>query len=197
MNKVRGYKVFNPDWTCRGFKYDVGKIYEEDVAPKCCYKGFHFCLNLIDCFIYYGFDSDNKVAEIIAHGDVDYDKKATKCCTNKIEIVRELDWLEVLNLVNCGKYCTGLGNTGDYNAGCYNTIEPKILLFNKPSEWTYNDWEHSRARDILEGLSNMNMKEKEDRQKWWNDLSNEDKAIVKSIPNFNANIFKEIIGITV
>ena len=31
MNKKdygKGYKVFNPDWTCRGLQYDVGKIFE-------------------------------------------------------------------------------------------------------------------------------------------------------------------------
>ena len=25
MSEVRGYKVSNPDWTCRGFQYEVGK----------------------------------------------------------------------------------------------------------------------------------------------------------------------------
>ena len=28
---VKGYKVFNPDWTCRGFKYAVGETFEEEV----------------------------------------------------------------------------------------------------------------------------------------------------------------------
>ena len=32
MDEVKGYKVFNPDWTCRGFQYEVGKIFEEDVV---------------------------------------------------------------------------------------------------------------------------------------------------------------------
>ena len=43
MSEVKGYKVFNPDWTCRGFQYEVGKIFEEDVKPSCCDRGFHFC----------------------------------------------------------------------------------------------------------------------------------------------------------
>lgn len=29
---VKGYKVFNQDWTCRGFQYEVGGIFEEDVT---------------------------------------------------------------------------------------------------------------------------------------------------------------------
>ena len=31
MSEVKGYKVFNPDWTCRGFQYEVGKIFEDVV----------------------------------------------------------------------------------------------------------------------------------------------------------------------
>ena len=45
---VKGYKVFNPDWTCRGFQYKVGKIYEEDVKPILCERGFHFCEKAVD-----------------------------------------------------------------------------------------------------------------------------------------------------
>lgn len=31
QNVVHGFKVFNPDWTCRGFQYEVGKIFEEGI----------------------------------------------------------------------------------------------------------------------------------------------------------------------
>lgn len=57
---VKGYKVFNPDWTCRGFQYEVGETYEEDAMPFVCNEGFHFCKRAIDCFGYYSFDADNK-----------------------------------------------------------------------------------------------------------------------------------------
>ncbi len=30
---MKGYEVFNPDWTCQGLRYKVGKTYEEDVEP--------------------------------------------------------------------------------------------------------------------------------------------------------------------
>jgi hypothetical protein len=36
---MEGYKVFEPDWTCRGFQYEVGKTFEEDVTPSCCNSG--------------------------------------------------------------------------------------------------------------------------------------------------------------
>ena len=41
-NIMEGYKVFEPDWTCKGFQYEVGKTFEEDVTPSCCNRGFHF-----------------------------------------------------------------------------------------------------------------------------------------------------------
>ena len=116
---VKGYKVFKPDWTCRNFQYEVGKIFEEDVTPSCCNRGFHFCEKASDCFDYYDFDSNNKVAEVIALGDVATD--GNKSCTNKIKIVREIPWSELLTIVNIGKDCTGLCNTGNRNTGDCNT----------------------------------------------------------------------------
>ena len=114
---IKGYKVFNPDWTCRNFQYEVGKTFEEDVTPKCCDRGFHFCTKASDCFSYYGFNPENKVAEVLALGMVDTESDDTKCCTNKIQIVREISWQELLTIVNTGKGCTGLCNTGNRNTG--------------------------------------------------------------------------------
>ena len=124
MNKevgIRGYKVFNPDWTCRGFQYEVGKTFEDDVTPKCYSRGFHFCTKASDCFSYYDFNPENKVAEVLALGMVDTESCDTKCCTNKIQIVREISWQELLTIVNTGKGCTGLCNTGNWNTGNRNT----------------------------------------------------------------------------
>ena len=131
---IKGYKVFNSDWTCRGFQYEVGKIFEEDVTPSCCDRGFHFCLKASDCFNYYKFCSDNKVAEVVALGDVDYADANTKCCTNRIRIVREIPWDEVLRIVNEGKDCTGLCNTGNQNTGNQNTGNRNT------GDWNTGDW---------------------------------------------------------
>jgi hypothetical protein len=115
MENVKGYKVFNPDWTCIGFQYEVGKTYEEDVTLSVCNRGFHFCKQAKDCFNYYSFDPNNKVAEVIALGEVAED--GNKCCTNKIQIVREITWEELLTIVNTGKGNSGLCNSGDCNSG--------------------------------------------------------------------------------
>lgn len=308
---VRGYKVFNPNWMCRDFQYEVGKTYTEDVDPQCCGRGFHFCTKLLDCFQYYPFISNYKVAEVEALGDIAFDEEDSMCCTNKIHIIRELTWEEVLDLINTGEHNTGFsnsgnsnkgnwnsgnGNTGDcnsgdgnsgnwntgnwnsgkwntgscnsghynsgnynsgssnsghrntgnrntgndnigsrnsgdwnktsYSNGCFNTDLPKIFLFNQPSDWTYQDWLHSDARSILSRCpktltwtndEDMTENEKEIhpeysmtgeflkqtkelkaiRQEWWNSLPVEEKAMVKAIPNFDADIFYECTGIKV
>lgn len=90
---MKGYKVFNSDWTCRGFQYEIGKTYEIDDYPILCERGFHFCTNPADCFKYYNIWDDVKIAEVEALGDIREDDRLienSKCCTNKIKIVREL-----------------------------------------------------------------------------------------------------------
>lgn len=116
---MKGYKVFNPDWTCRGFQYEVGKTYEHSGDIEPCNKGFHFCEKAIDCFNYYSFDSNNKVAEVEAIGKVKTDRN--KSVTDKIKIVREITWYELLDMVNIGRCNTGKGNSGDCNSGNYNS----------------------------------------------------------------------------
>ena len=237
---MKGYKVFNKDWTCREFQYEVGKTYEMKEDPVCCKRGFHFCRKLIDCFNYYRFDSENKVAEIEAMGAID--KRDSKFCTNKIKIIRELTWYEVLDLVNTGDENTGNRNTGnrntgnkntgdwnitDFSTGCFNTKEEKIRLFNKRSNWTYRDWRYSSARDLMcdcpytktvwinEKYMTDSKKEEnptwkrtggylktievtdEEKQAWWDNLDDEEQEEIKSLPNFDKEIFKEITGIEV
>ena len=288
---VKGYKVFNPDWTCRGFQYEVGKTFEEDAAPECCEVGFHFCTKASDCFNYYRFDSNNKVAEVLALGEVDSRSDDTKCCTNKIQIVREISWQELLTIVNTGKSCTGLCNTGNRNtgnrntgnrntgnrntgnrntgdwntgdwntgnrntgnrntgnrntgdwntgdwntgdwnivnasSGCFCTENQKILIFDKPSDWTIEDWWNSDVRYLLNQIpknvvewiysSDMTDEEKEkypthettggylkvldeseSAQIWWDGLSEKNKETIKSIPNFDVEKFEKCMGIKV
>lgn len=50
---IKGYKGFNPDMTCRDYKYEEGKDYEEQGYIKACNKGFHFCIHPLDVFGYY------------------------------------------------------------------------------------------------------------------------------------------------
>jgi len=121
QNVVHGFKVFRPDWTCspngNTKQYTCPGKFEEEGELDVCGHGMHFCQTAADCFNYYSFNSENKVAEVIALGEVDSD--GTKSCTNKIQIVREIPWQELLEIVNTGKGCTGLCNSGDWNSGLW------------------------------------------------------------------------------
>ena len=279
---VKGFKVFNADWTCRDKQYTCPGKFKEEGELDVCGHGMHFCKNAVDCFRYYGFDPNNHVAEVIAHGKVLEDND--KCCTNNLEIVREIPWGEVLRIVNIGKDCTGFCNTGNRNTGdwntgdwntgnrntgdwntgnrntgnrntgnrntgnrntgnrntgnrntgdwnksscntgCFMTEEPKISLFNEPSDWSHMDWWNSEARQLLNRIpkgvvewicsEDMTDKEKaenpthkttggylkvlnesESAQIWWDSLTGNQKDIIRNIPNYNQKIFEQITGI--
>ena len=123
QNVVHGFKVFRPDWTCspngNTKQYTCPGKFEEEGELDVCGHGMHFCQTAADCFNYYSFNSENKVAEVIAYGDVR--TEGDKSCTDKLEIVREIPWDEVLRIVNIGKNCTGRCNTGNRNTGNRNT----------------------------------------------------------------------------
>ena len=215
---ITGYKVFNPDWTCRGKAYTCPGTFEEDVNPTVCEIGMHFCKKAADCFNYYPFDSRYHVAEVRACGTII--ENNDKCCTNKLEIVREIPWSELLKIVNTGDNNTGLCNSGNWNSGncnsgnwnsgncnsgdcnsgnrnsgnwnsgnrnsgnwnsgdwnsgnwnsgnrnsgnrnsgdwnscnhssgCFNIKSNKIYFFDKPSNWTYQDWSLSVAKRTMD-----------------------------------------------
>ena len=131
QNVVHGFKVFRPDWTCspngNTKQYTCPGKFEEEGELDVCGHGMHFCQTAADCFNYYSFNSENKVAEVIAYGDVR--TEGDKSCTDKLEIVREIPWDEVLRIVNIGKNCTGRCNTGNRNTGNRNT-----------GNWNTGDW---------------------------------------------------------
>ena len=120
--KITGYKAFNKDWTCRGFQYEVGKTYTMKEKPECCNQGFHFCTNVADCFKHYANNPElTKIALVEALGDIDKEEEDSKCCTNKIKIVKEISFSEAYELGNQGRSNTGFWNTGDWNTGDGNT----------------------------------------------------------------------------
>ena len=47
------YKGFDADWSCRGFKYELGQTYTFDGDPRLCAAGFHACEYPLDVFNYY------------------------------------------------------------------------------------------------------------------------------------------------
>ena len=107
-------------------QYGCPGKFEENITPSICNKGMHFCKRASDCFNYYSFDPNNKIAEVIAYGEVS--EGGDKCATNKLEVVREISWSELLEIVNMGKGCTGLCNSGDYNSGDWNSGDWNKLM---------------------------------------------------------------------
>ena len=142
QNVVHGFKVFRPDWTCDPTGYNPKQYtcpgkFEEEGELDVCGHGMHFCQTAADCFNYYSFNSENKVAEVIAYGEVL--TEGDKSCTDKLEIVREIPWDEVLRIVNLGKNCTGRWNTGNRNTGNRNTGDWNTGNRNT-GDWNTGNW---------------------------------------------------------
>lgn len=100
------------------------------------------------------------------------------------------------------------------------------MLFNESSDMTYSDWLVSEARyllnnipkEVVEWVSKEDMTDEEKvanptyettggylkvldesecGQLWWDSICEADKNIIKAIPNFDPEIFKECTGIEV
>lgn len=87
--KLKTYKAFDKDLSCRGFKYEVGKEYEETGDIKACDKGFHACPYPLDVFGYYA-PAGSRFCEVEQSGKID-DSESDKVCSSKIRIGAELD----------------------------------------------------------------------------------------------------------
>ena len=116
---MKGYKAFDKDLKCRDFQFEVGKEHTHNGEIGICEAGFHFCQKCADVFTFYPFQSGTRVCEIEAVGRIINGDE--KCVTDKIHIVRELDWGEVLYLCNSGDRNSGNWNSGNRNSGNCNS----------------------------------------------------------------------------
>lgn len=124
---------------------------------------------------------------------------------------------------NTGHHNVGMFNSCGYSNGFFNTKEPTINIFNIDSGMTMSEFmkseyyyalsstpfiltrwikytEEEKKTDKEKELVGGYLKEYtfyEACQNWWNRMSDKNKEIIKSIPNFDAEIFKEITGIEV
>ena len=122
---------------------------------------------------------------------------------------------------NSGDWNSGNWNSGVFNTN----KEPRIFMFDKLSDWTIEDWNSSDARDILSNCpysysnfvyaSDMTDEEKAnhpehktiggyikvytvtkaDKQKWWDELDENDKQTIHKLPNYDEDKFIECVGI--
>ena len=118
---MKGYKVFNSDFTCRGFQFSENSDFKFDGKIKICSSGFHFCIKAQYCFNYYSFDPNNIICEVEALGETQIHDEDSKVCTNHLRVGKKLTWNEVLFVANVGVNNTGYSNSGDRNSGYRNS----------------------------------------------------------------------------
>jgi len=86
---ITAYKGFNSDWTCRDFKYEVGKTYKHDGKAVACKSGFHACENPLNVFDYY--PPTGKFAEVHMTGAISREEDGdSKVASAEIYIKVEL-----------------------------------------------------------------------------------------------------------
>ncbi len=138
---VKGFKAFESDMTCRGFQYEIGKVYTMKGKPVICKQGFHFCKSLADCYKFYETTSNTIICKVEALGEIAADKKGCKFCTNSIRIIsRVKNPREKSNTsetstgyLNSGVCNSGNGNSGDQNFGHRNSGDRNSGFYNSGS----------------------------------------------------------------
>ena len=127
--------------------------------------------------------------------------------------------------LNSGNLNSGYLNSGNRNSGVFNktngangvfcNVEPKICIFNIQTDWTLREFYNSRYYSAIVSsdfpLTEWKPKENpgengvdvelvvntyEDAcRRWWDGMTTANKEIIKSIPNFNIDVFCDITGI--
>ena len=90
FNVVYGYKGFEEDLTCRGYKYGIGGDYEEE-SVAACYTGFHFCRNPFDVLGYYPPHDSGMRRYCTVKGSGRFDKSdSDKVASTKLHVKAEI-----------------------------------------------------------------------------------------------------------
>ena len=97
-DKMKTYKGFNKDMTCRDFQYEEGKEYEATGEIKCCNNGFHACEDPLDCFNYYA-PGKSVYHEVEQSGEISRNNDGeSKVASSKIKIGARLDIAKIVRL---------------------------------------------------------------------------------------------------
>ena len=125
---------------------------------------------------------------------------------------------------NSGNWNSGEFNSCNYSCGIFcNKDDDNIRIFNIPSGMSYKEFVNSiyydainsspfiltewieytddeKKADIRKALDEGYLKTygyKEACRNWWNNMSESNRHIIKTLPNFSADIFEEITGIRI
>lgn len=133
---MKGYKIFqkapNNKLRCRNFLFSENKINIISNDIKLCENGFHFCVDLNDCFRYYeiGMMQELVVCEIEANGDIDGNAESDKKACSHLEILSRLNInqiFDLLNDVNKIKLLNVLEDLGDIELDFLKNVDIDLL----------------------------------------------------------------------
>jgi len=118
-NRVKAYKAFNQDMTCRGFQYEVGKTYKHEGDASLCNTGFHACLHPLAVLNYYPVTSRFAVVEL--NGVSPETDEYTKVCGAEITIQAEVQISDLVDaavkhVFDAAQWIKGSAATGDRGA---------------------------------------------------------------------------------
>ena len=125
--------------------------------------------------------------------------------------------------LNSGNYNSGDWNKCDGSNGIFCTEEPTIRIFDKDTDMTLNEFRKSKYGKALRSVklkltewikyTEEEMKENKNKRliggylkeysykeacaNWWNEFTEENREIIMSIPNFDADKFEKITGIKI
>ncbi len=121
---------------------------------------------------------------------------------------------------NTGNWNTGDWNITDRSTGCFCTVKQPMKFFDKKCNMTWEEWRESDAYYILTRIpksrwinwEDMTKEEqernpeskiaggfireldlKDEAEKWWDNLKEEEKEIIRNIPNYSRAKFRRIM----
>lgn len=112
---IEGYKIFQSDWSCLGYLYEVGKVHEFQGEIQMEKSGLHFCPRALDCIRYYKPSGLYKYAQV--KGSDQILTSGDKCVTNKLEVIKEISYHDFQKL------CTGILKTSSCQTTYINGIK--------------------------------------------------------------------------
>jgi len=112
--KLTGIKGFDRDFSCRGFKFEIGKTYRAEGEIKACENGFHLIPadhNPLAVFGYY--EPANSRFAVVEYGGAT-DRDGDKIAAEEITVIREITKGELISkaIMFCGRKAASNSGTG-------------------------------------------------------------------------------------
>lgn len=176
---MKGFKGFNPDFTCKGKQYSENTVFEEEKA-EICNSGMHFCEYPLDVFKFYPPVNDNcelnEFAEVEAL-DGAKTKDNIKYCTKKLKVGTKIGIPGLIQasvdyiVEKAGKEkistntgdCSASTNTGDRSASIVEGKDSVAIAFGVDSKAkgalgcyiALAEWKHTNNGFVLKDFQSV------------------------------------------